>query len=78
MIGDVMFMVCEKENKEIIDEIYAERIKAKHGKLQGQQEEDRDAVKNATDEDAHITGFSSSKTRNVGVRDIQDALKETS
>lgn len=49
VVGDAIFMVCEKENKEILDEIRRENYEAINGKpgtVRGSQREEKDAAAN--------------------------------
>lgn len=49
VVGDAIFMVCEKENKEILDEIRRENYEAINGRpgaVRGSQREEKDAAAN--------------------------------
>lgn len=68
-VGDVVFMVCSKEDKEIIDEIRRERYEATHNPKSGKQKEERDFLGTAPEGPAV-----GSKINKTGVKDITNAL----
>lgn len=70
-VGDCVFMVCDREDKEIIDEIRRERYEATHNPKRGTQKEERDFVGQAGDINAPTA---ESKVREARKEDISAAL----
>lgn len=71
-VGDVVFMVTSKENKQILDEIKAERFKELHMPKKGRQKEELDFI-GTVDEDTRPSA--DSKIVRARPHDIIDALK---
>lgn len=75
-VGDVVFMVCEREVKELIDEVKAERFKDRHAKP-GKQvaiEEREAASATARETGNEIPTFAESQHREARKGDISAAL----
>lgn len=70
-VGDCVFMICDREDKDIIDEIRKERYEATHNPRRGKQKEERDFVSQAGDINAPTT---ESKVREARKEDISAAL----
>lgn len=71
-VGDCVFMVCDKEDKEIIDEIRQDRYNKIHGAKGGKQKEERDFVNQA---DAITSPVAESKVNVANPSDISAALQ---
>lgn len=69
-VGDVIFMVCEKETKEIIDEIRREQYNRRHGK--GKTREESEASSKINREG--LATFTESKEHVARKADIESAL----
>lgn len=73
VIGDAVFMVCDKEVKDIIEEIRTEKFNRIHGKSTGREEQEyADVVSKGTGGD--IGAFTESAQREARKADIADAL----
>ena len=71
-VGDVVFMVCTTETKELLDEVKAERFRELHAPNRGKQKEDKDYLGVS---DAETKPHSDSKVVRAGAHDIMDALR---
>jgi hypothetical protein len=70
VVGDVIFMTCGKEQKEILDEIALERAERIHNPRRAKEESE---FINAADPEIHA--FTESKTRSVSGKDaLQQAI----
>lgn len=74
-VGDVVFMVCDREDKEIIDELRRERYAQVHNPRSGKQKEERDFI-SLNDPESKATA--DSKIHKVRPADITDAIKAAS
>lgn len=73
VVGDVIFMVCEKETKDLIDEIRAEnfeRVHGKHGRGQKEETEFR-----TLSESTGLPIVDESRSRSARKAELQDALQ---
>lgn len=70
-IGDTVLMVCDKETKELIDEVKAERKAIAHAPKKGKQKEERDFEAAVDITSAPIVG---SKLNSAKASDITSAL----
>lgn len=68
-VGDVVFMTCSREDKEIIDEIRRERYDATHNPKSGRQKEERDFLNTAPEGPAVA-----SRVNKTTPKDITNAL----
>lgn len=77
--GDVVYMVCSKERKEVLDEIRHERFIAMHGKKgdKKQQEEREFELQNKALAKFGIGTISESTTESVSGEDIKNMLAAT-
>lgn len=77
IVGDVVLMVCDREDKEIIDEIRDERFRKLHGKpgdnSQGEELGYKAQVRKA-DRDNYIGTLEESSTREARKAEIEAAL----
>lgn len=70
-VGDVVFMVCDRENKEILDEIRRDRYNAVHAPRGGKQKEERDFI---TQADKETAPTAESKAHQARKADITAAI----
>lgn len=75
VIGDTVWMMCTREDKDILDEIKQERYDAIHNPKKGKQKEERDFLNQAPGETAPA---SESNVKTVRRRDIADAINAAS
>ena len=71
-VGDVVFMICDREDKEILDELRRERYAQVHNPKAGKQKEERDFI-SLNDPDSKPTA--ESKVHKVRPQDISNAIK---
>ncbi len=71
-VGDTVFMVCERETKEILDELRREKYNSTHAPKGGKQKEEKDFKASVGAEDGPIDA---SKVTKADLRDISDAVK---
>jgi len=74
VVGDVIFMVCEKETKELIDEIRTENFERVHGKHGRGQREERDFATSTRAVGLPVVDESSSRTARK--QELQEALQK--
>lgn len=77
VVGDTIFMVCDRETKEILDEIRRENFEALNGKpgqVHGSQREERDAAANIRKTGMPIV--EESRERAVRKADLEAALQK--
>lgn len=78
VLGDVVFMICDREDKDIIDELRAEAFEAAHGKRgKGGQKEEREFQNQLR----ALDGFpivDESATRAARKEELKDALQAMS
>ena len=72
-VGDTIFMVCDREVKEIIDEIRRDQFERTHGRTR--QREDKEGV--SLVEKSGLPTFTESKEHVAKKADIEAALKAT-
>lgn len=71
-VGDVVFMVTTRDNKELLDEIKKERFREAHLPKGGKHKEERDFLNQA---DREVKPLAESNASKASVSDITDALK---
>lgn len=74
-VGDVVFMTCSMETKEIIDELRRERYNSLHAPKKGTQIEERQFVKTVEPESGPTA---ESRSHQAKIHDIKDALEAAS
>lgn len=74
-VGDCVFMVCDKEDKEILDELRKERYDRIHVPKSGKQKEEKDFLQQAPGNTVPAAMGSVAKVR---PQQISDALKAAS
>lgn len=75
IVGDVVFMTCSREQKEILDEVRRERYDRIHSPKGGKQKEEKDFLALAPGDTVPVA---SSNAARVRPREITDALKAAS
>lgn len=69
-VGDVIFMICDRENKELIDEVRRERSEASNKSPREAREEREFAAKTRADTGGDIPTFSESTERKLALKDV--------
>lgn len=76
IVGDVVFMVCSRELKEVIDDVRAEQQEKLHGKRQDKAgEESQFAEQTARGTGGIVPTFTESKARTIDRAEVAAALK---
>jgi hypothetical protein len=78
IIGDTVFMVCDRETKELIDEVKRERYRQRHGKPgeDKRKQEEEKAYTKQVDHQLGMPVIDESSARTAKKEDIEKALSE--
>lgn len=73
-IGDVVFMVCERDTYELLEEIRIERKEAMHGKAGDKGKEEKDYSAQVKQETPEVPVVDDSKARQVNTDELKATL----